>query len=264
MEPARPAGETVWLKAEGLRLKTRIYRSATLDQAPTLIVVLHGDSPFAPPSYQYRFAQQVTDKIENAVVAPILRPGYADDTGDRSDGKRGLTTGDNYTPEVVRAVAIAVEQLKARFHPAHTVVVGHSGGAAIAADILGQSPSVADAALLVSCPCDLSRWRMHMLKRQANPMWLIPVSSISPLAAAGNTPASLHVHMIVGSEDDVAPRWLTQEYADALRKHEVNVGVTVAPGLKHDILLQPVVVEQLKALVGILSAAQSQDLREFR
>jgi pimeloyl-ACP methyl ester carboxylesterase len=76
-----------------------------------------------------------------------LRPGYKDDTGEQSEGKRGLTTGDNYTPEVVDAVASATDQLRTRFHPARTVLVGHSGGAAIAANVLGRWP------LAVQGPC---------------------------------------------------------------------------------------------------------------
>src|ERR1700737_478520 len=86
---------------------------------------------------------------------PSLRPGYSDGE-DRSDGMRGETTGDNYTPEVVNAVATAISELKAGYHPRRVVLVGHSGGSAIMANLLGQQASIADAALLVSCPCDLA------------------------------------------------------------------------------------------------------------
>ena len=44
-------------------------------------------------------------KIDDSVVVALLRPGYRDHTGERSEGEQGLKTGDNYTPEVVEAVA---------------------------------------------------------------------------------------------------------------------------------------------------------------
>lgn len=246
-------GETLWLQANGLLLKTKIYRSARLSEHPTLIVVLHGDSPFAPPSYQYAFARQAAGKIDNLVVAALLRPGYKDDAGDQSQGIRGKTTGDNYTPETVDAVAQVIDQLKARFNPAGTILAGHSGGAAITGNVLGRWPAEIDGALMVSCPCDLVAWRRHMLRMQWNPIWLMPVKSLSPVDLADHVRPGVVVRMLVGSEDPLAPPELTQEYAAALRKHGDNVTVTVAPGLKHDILLEPVAFDALRNLVEAVS-----------
>ncbi len=246
---ASAAGETLWLTGNGLRLKTEIFRSAKLSDHPVLIVVLHGDSPFRPPSYQYEFARQAAAQLENAVVIPVLRPGYTDDSGEQSQGVRGRTTGDNYTPEVVDSIAQIIEQLKKKFHPSATLLAGHSGGAAISANVLGRWPSTVNGALLVSCPCDLPAWRSHMLKVQGNPIWLAPVDSLSPLDLAGKVPTTVHVRMLVGSDDPVAPPELTQRYAEALRNHGVDVTVTTAPGLKHDILLEPVAFAELKNLV---------------
>jgi pimeloyl-ACP methyl ester carboxylesterase len=246
---ASAAGETLWLTGNGLRLKTKIFCSAKLSQHPVLIVVLHGDAPFHPPSYQYEFAHQATAQLEDAVVVPVLRPGYTDDSGEQSQGVRGRTTGDNYTPQVVDSIAQVIEQLKKKFQPSATLLAGHSGGAAISANLLGRWPSTVNGALLVSCPCDLPAWRSHMLKMQANPIWLAPVDSLSPLDLAGKVPATIHVRMLVGSEDPVAPPELTQRYAEALHNHGVDVTVTNAPGLKHDILLEPVAFTELKNLV---------------
>jgi len=55
--------------------------------------------------------------------------------------------------------------------------------------------------------------------------------------------------MVVGSRDSTAPPRFTEAYADALRKHHVEVAVTIAPGLEHNILLEPIVIEQLKQLI---------------
>ena len=256
---ASPAGETMWITANGLRLKTNIHRSARLSSDPVLVVVLHGDllgvRGLPPSTYHYVFAQEATVKIDDLVVVAVLRPGYRDASGEHSEGERGLTTGDNYTPEVVDAVAQAIDQLKAKFHPSHTVLAGHSGGAAITGDLLGRWPSEVDAAFMVSCPCDLAAWRKHMMSLQNNnPIWSAPVKSLSPIELADKVLPSVLIRLVVGSEDPVAPVEMSQRYADVLRRHGDDVTVTVAPGLEHDILLEPVTLSALKALVETLKA----------
>jgi pimeloyl-ACP methyl ester carboxylesterase len=121
---ASPAEETLWIDANGLRLKSNIYRNLRLSKQLT---------------YHYAFAREAATKIDDVVVAALLRPGYRDHTGEHSSGQRGLTTGDNYTPEVVDAVAQAIDQLKAKFNPVRTVLAGHSGGAAILGNLLGRA-----------------------------------------------------------------------------------------------------------------------------
>ena len=249
-----PAAKTLWLQGNGLKLKTSIYESSKVSDRPVLIVVLHGDllglRMIPPTTYHYVFADNAAKRIEDVVVAAVMRPGYRDHSGERSDGDPGLGTGDNYTPEVVDAVAGVIEQLKARFHPAHTVLAGHSGGAAITGDLLGRLPSAVDGALLASCPCDLIAWRKYMMRRQDNnPVWSTPIHALSPQELAGMVSPAVHVAVLVGAEDDVAPPSMSIRYAEALRKRLSHVTLTIAPGLGHDILLEPVMYETLKSLV---------------
>jgi pimeloyl-ACP methyl ester carboxylesterase len=256
-----PAGETVWFHANGLRLKTKIFRSARLSAYPVLVVVLHGDlqglRAIPPTTYHYVFAQQATTRMDDLVVAALLRPGYRDDSGERSQGEHGLATGDNYTPEVVDAVAQVIDQLKARFRPSFTVLVGYSGGAAITGDLLGRWPSEVNAALMVSCPCDLVAWRKHMMQMQNNnPIWSVPIKSLSPMDLVGKVLPSVRVRLLVGSDDSVAPPELSQHYARVLRSYVHDVTLTIIPGLGHDILLEPPTLNALSTLV--------QSLREGR
>jgi pimeloyl-ACP methyl ester carboxylesterase len=148
-----PAAQTLWLQANGLKLKTSIYESSQLSSHPVLVVVLHGDllgvRNVPPMTYHYVFADAVARKIDDVVVAAVLRPGYRDHSGERSEGNMGMATGDNYTPEVIDAIAAVIEQLKVKFQPSYTVLAGHSGGAAIAGDLLGREPAAVDGALLV-------------------------------------------------------------------------------------------------------------------
>ena len=255
--PAFPAGETVWVAANGHPLKATIYKSAKLSPHPILIVVLHGDLLEArvAPSYHYEFARRLANQADDVVVAALLRPGYIDGVGDQSAGKRGFAIGDNYTPEIVDAIGQTVDALKAKFLPAATIIVGHSGGATISADLLGRQPGKVGAALLVSCPCDVPAWRHHMVRERFSHigpfslLFLLPVKSLSPLDLTSSVPPATRVRMVVGSQDLTAPPRFTQEYADALRKRGIDVAVTIAPGLEHNILLEPVVFDQLRELL---------------
>jgi pimeloyl-ACP methyl ester carboxylesterase len=258
---AAARGQTVWLTAKGWRLKTVIYRSASPGSHPLLILVLPGDAAFGPTSAQYEFAARAAVQFDDVIAIGILRPGFPDGTGDHSEGVRGFGNGDNYTPQVVDAVAGAAEQLKTRFHPAGVILVGHSGGAVIAADVLGRWPSLVDAGLLVSCPCDVAAWRKHMRGVESSSLWRrwagvvawrLPVGSLSPIELAARVPSSTLVTMVVGGADPVAPPRFTEQYAARLRDHGVPVSVAVAPGLAHNIFFEPVVFEQLQTLVTSL------------
>jgi pimeloyl-ACP methyl ester carboxylesterase len=247
-------GGTMWVTTTQ-RIKSKIYENARLSQHPILVIVVHGDSPDGPPTYQYRFAERAAAAISDAVVAAVLRPGYSDGE-DSSDGMRGFTTGDNYTPEVVNAVATVLSELKDRYHPRRVILVGHSGGAAIVGDLLAQQVEGVDGALLVSCPCDLAEWRKHMQSIKGGAIWERPVRSLSPLALVDHVPASAKIWLLVGSDDQIAPSALTLAYAEALKNRNVAVNVTIAPGLGHNILLEPVAMERLKDVAGAIDAGR--------
>lgn len=242
-------GEFVWLDTIEGRLGGRAFLSAELNEDPVLAIVLHGDRLEPDDSYHYVFAQTVASEVSNAILVGLLRPGYRDEQGNRSDGDILTATGDNYTREVVDAVADATRQLKDRYKAAATVLIGHSGGAAIAALVLGNHPEVADAALLLACPCDLQAWRTHMMTLRPSPVWQRPHQGLSPLDSAAGVPSTSIVELLVGDEDDVVRIEYSDDYASALRARDVEARVTVLPGLGHNILLQPAVVSEAIELI---------------
>ena len=186
----RIGGETVWIDVAEGQLKTQVFATANVSVRPILILVLHGDIPNPRPDYQYRFTRAITTgfsedneqsaslrsalgekwKNEEIVAAGILRPGYTDPSGDRSAGDMGMAYGDNYTPEVVDAVASATGALKEMSNPRAVVVIGHSGGGAITANLLGRYPGLVDGALLVGCGCDPEAWRSRMRVQDPRPI----------------------------------------------------------------------------------------------
>ena len=129
-------------------------------------------------------------------------------------------------------------------------LIGHSGGAAIAADIIGRHPSLATGgAILVSCPCDVPAWRRHMDSVQHDPIWRTPVESLSPMDLAARVDTHTVVRVIVGTADDVAPPPLSRAYVQRLRSRGVHADLLEIPGAPHDILLdQRVLAEVGKVL----------------
>jgi pimeloyl-ACP methyl ester carboxylesterase len=239
----------VWVQTTSFRLRVRVFTQVIAAAPGMLVVVLHGDSPFGNPGYQDVFAYRVAREHAEVVAAAVLRPGYTDPQGNTSDGERGQTTGDNYNARNTDAVAQAIEELAQRYRATRTIVVGHSGGAAIAANILGTHPEIADAALLVSCPCDVERWRAHMLSKTRFDGFQGRISTLSPIAVVGGISPDVRVTMLVGADDDVAPPSLSQAYRDAAVRQGKHVALQVLPGEGHEILLTPAVLAALDTLL---------------
>jgi pimeloyl-ACP methyl ester carboxylesterase len=213
------------------------------------VIVIHGDLASEKDSYQYRFAAKAHRALGNTVIAAILRPGYADESGIRSLGAHGLATGDNYTPEVISALRAAVIDAKVRYGARDVTLVGHSGGAALAADLAEFDPGLASRMLLVSCPCNVPAWRRHMAMRQLNPVWLMSVRSLSPMDGVKRLSPRLQLRMAVGQRDAVAPPELTIAFKNAARAGGVlRASAVIVPEAGHGILLATPVLDELKAL----------------
>ena len=238
-----PRVEKEWLGAAGQRTSAALFRSTDAGHSP-LVVVLHGDLDTG------NLAINAASQIHGIIAAALVRPGYTDFDGDTSDGVKGNTTGDNYTPEVLNQMDAAIRQLKSQLHPSAVVLVGHSGGAAITADLIARDNGLAGAALLLSCPCDVPTWRKHMNTLRPNPLWDEPVTSISPMSVVSKISPKMQIWMMVGEKDDVAPPEFTERYAAALRKHDIEPHVTVLPGRGHNIIFDSAVIQQLSALVA--------------
>lgn len=189
--------EKEWLGTTGQRVRANIFRSADANASshPVLVVILHGDLDAA---YHYVWAANAAKQIHGIVAVALVRPGYKDDAGDTSDGRMGNTTGDNYTPEVLNQLDAAIHQLIAELHPSAVVLMGHSGGAAISADLLAWDQGLAKAALLLSCPCDLPPWRKHMKPLHPSPLWDEPITSISPVDVVDKISPKARITLIVG------------------------------------------------------------------
>lgn len=194
-------------------------------RAGTLIVVLHGDlSDGSAATYHVGWAQAVSTAVPAAAVIALVRPGYPDAQDNRSAGTHHGRR-DHYDAANMDLVAGAIRALKARTGATRVVGVGHSGGAATIANILGHAPGTVDAAVLFACNCDLVSFRAGR-----TPF----TRSLDPLQLADRVPQAARVIALTGMQDTVAPAALARTYVNRLRARGINAEFRPLNGIGHN------------------------------
>lgn len=244
-----PVREPGWVQGKEYQLKIEVFHSDTIITNPVIVVALHGDSPFQNPDYHNLFAARVAADMQNVIAIGILRPGYTNREGYTSDGVRGVTNGDNWNAENTDAIADAIRTLKNRYESEYVVVAGHSGGAAITASILGRQPELIDAALLVSCPCDVKKWRENMLRSTGNDLFEGAIDTLSPIEHIAGISDQVIIRMIAGSHDEITPLSLSENYRKQAAESGKNIRLVQLEGKEHDIFMEEKVFESLAKLI---------------
>lgn len=203
----------------------RAYGTRTAGPSPTLVVVLHGDgSGGGRPEYHDAIAESLA--TDGVIAIGMIRPGFTGKDDRTSDG--AVLREDFYTAENIDAVADAISRLKVHYRARQTVMIGHSGGAAMTGVVIGRHAGLIDRALLISCPCDVSRWR-NIRRRGA---W---GNSLSPSDHSSKVPATTKVIAITGELDDNTDQMLARDYVVALTARAVTAKFAVIPGAGHNV-----------------------------
>jgi predicted esterase len=222
-------------------LKDRIYGGGT----NALIVLLHGDvSRGGPAGYMYDFAQSISRRHSDTTVVALLRPGYYDSDGLKSPGNNH-TRIDQYTSKNNDLVADTIANLEKATNIKNVIVLGHSGGAAQLGVILGQRPELVDAAILLSCPCDLASWRTSNGRKLFTRIQ-------SPSDFVKTVAASTQVAAITGAKDDNTRPYLAENYIRKLKSRGLNAVVKIIPEAGHHRLgpLTPAIFETLSEILN--------------
>jgi poly(3-hydroxybutyrate) depolymerase len=251
--PSRPVSEAggapILVDANGHRMAGRAYTTGAPSSSAPLVIVLHGDAPFVNPGYQYAFASHLANAVPGTRVVAVLRPGYADPYGAKSDGNRGFAIGENYTLDDIGRLASAIQSLKAQWQSPSVIIVGHSGGAVLAADIAALNPGLVKHAFLIGCPCDVPAFRRHMAQLQSGPLWLLPVHSLSPLQTLDQMNKTTAVTAISGSNDPLALPQYAQAYIAKAGRLGISAEMILLPGKGHEILNDGTVLDRVAASV---------------
>jgi predicted esterase len=238
-------GNAIVAGAAGHRIAGRVYLSGTSASAAPIIIVLHGDAPSINPRYQYAVASDLASTLRGTRVVALLRPGYADPYGAKSDGDRGFALGENYTPGVVTDIASAIQSLTSHWGASAVILVGHSGGAAIAANVAALHAGLVRHVFLVGCPCDVPAFRSHMARLQWNPMWLLPVHSLSPLRTLDQMGNGTKVVAISGTNDPITLPQYAHAYVEKASVRGISASMITIAGQGHEILDDPVVINEV-------------------
>ena len=228
-----------WVFGGGLCQAVATFGAETAGASPLLIVVVHGDiSDGGRATYHVAFAKTLARP--GTIVVALTRPGYTDDRGRTSEGNT-YRRRDNYTRDNIAAVGGAIAALRAHYRPRRVIYMGHSGGAAIGGVLIAR-PKLIDAAVLVSCPCDIARW----LHQRRKPVW---PASLSPLNYAARVPHDVRVTVIAGSTDTNTFPAQAEDYARALIRRGVDARFVLVDGAGHGL--------------STLGAAATQAVEEF-
>ncbi len=211
-----------------------------------LLIWLHGDvSSGGPANYHFPIAEKATSDLgaDTLTSIALVRPSYPDGSGEESGyafGHGGRS--DHYTDKNLGELIGAIERLKARYRPKRTILVGHSGGAASAAIMLGMAPALAEAALLVAIPGDLRTWRLgrRHWSRSENPTdW------------AGKVAPATRVIALTGNLDTNTWPELAEQYTQMLQKNGVRAEMRLIDRADHNSAFRaPEVTAALRELVS--------------
>lgn len=188
---------------------------------------------------------------QNTIAVALLRPGYTDPRGHHSEGDDGKRNGDNWNATNTGAIANAIKKLEVRYNTQKVIVAGHSGGAAITANILGLYPELIDAALLVSCPCGyVNKWRKHMFQFTGLPVFKGPIHSLPPITLVENISEEVSIIMMTGTEDKVAPLRISKKYQSAALNAGKNVILIKLPDRHHNTFIYSKVFKKLSEIIN--------------
>ncbi|MEM7294297.1 MAG: alpha/beta fold hydrolase [Pseudomonadota bacterium] len=187
-------------------------------------MLIHGDG-----NGQYLFEQLRGLADDDRMMIGIVRPGYFSSNGAESTGPDSDRNFDHYTRAVTDTLAVAITQVKNHYQPAELIILGHSGGAALAGLIASFYPSLADRIILVACPCNVPQWRM--LRDGNNEPW---PRSLSPHSVVGQLNTGVPLLAVVGADDTNTFPQLTIDYVALAQSAGVTASHEVVAGADHD------------------------------
>jgi pimeloyl-ACP methyl ester carboxylesterase len=209
-------------------------RRHTAGSGRPLLVFLHGDSGGSIRQAAWsRDGERVASwgAAAGVTAVQLVRPGYTSPAG-RSAGS-AKANDDDYTAANIRLVAEVLATLKRETGASRLVLVGHSGGAATAALLGGLHPGIADALVLVGCPCaNIAEWRAwRAVSAGRRGVWS---ESLSPIDHAGGLPRGLPVMVLTGSADTNTLPVYGARYAQRANSTGAEASFAEIPGATHE------------------------------
>lgn len=220
------SGEVV----EARRFAMQTYFSQSLKQAETLTVYIEGDGLAWVSTSNPSFDPTPIDAL--ALKLALKDPGPAVYLGrpcqfTMTQGARGCEqkywTSHRFAPEVIAASDEAIDSIKARFGARHLVLVGYSGGGAVAALLAARRQDVTRL-VTVAGNLDHRAWTRQL---RLSPL----TGSLNPADFAEALSRVPQIHF-VGGKDKILGEYVAQSYADQFNV-EQRSAIVVMPEFTH-------------------------------
>ncbi|MCY4397394.1 MAG: hypothetical protein OXC10_19900 [Rhodospirillaceae bacterium] len=192
----------------------------------TLAIYIHGDVPSGRPvDFVFGIGRFIARRGANAVI--LIRPGFRG-AGRSSSGMptHSLYSFERHRLYVMESMGAAIARLKAHHKAKRLILIGTSGGALIAGVLLGLKADVVDAALLISCPCDL-----QSLIHEKGP-WSLPQAE-SPHNWLPKASAKARIIAISGSADTNTVPHFVDAYIKSAQARGLEAEFVIVPGGGH-------------------------------
>jgi len=223
------------------------------DNKKKLVIFIHGDQLEKKVYYFDQFASKFT--TTNSLVISITRPGWINKHNNKSDGKKNTNYGDNYIPkDDVDPIYRTIKKLKKKYKIDQTLIIGHSGGAAVTGILIGRFPKLIHEAVLISCPCIVPPWRKNFfdrLEEKTNKKLCMPkFKSHSPHEYIKKINPNLKIHIFVGTRDKNTLPIYSINYNNLLKKNFKKSQLFFIKGDHTSILTNKNLVKELKKIIN--------------
>jgi pimeloyl-ACP methyl ester carboxylesterase len=177
-------------------------------------------------------AERIKTAVPESGVVFLQRPGYSSRLG-VSEGV-AKPRDDDYTKENLVHMTAAAAALREAYKASRVVWVGHSGGAAFGALVMGTKAGLVDAAVLVGCPCGIVRdWRTHRNYSRGEPSASTWPASLSPIEHQDALARDAEVVLLTGDKDDNTLPRFAAAWVDKAKAKGVRAQLALLPGFDH-------------------------------
>lgn len=185
-----------------------------LQEADTLTVYIEGDGmawisrsqPSFDPTPRDPVALQLALRDQSGRAVYLARPCQYVADGDRHGCEQRYWTSHRFAPEVIEASNRAIDQLQQRYHARKLMLVGYSGGGAVAALVAAQRHAVVRL-VTVAGNLDIATWAE---RKHITPL----TGSLNPADAWRELAGIPQIHF-VGDQDKV----MAPAFAESYRAH---------------------------------------------
>ena len=218
-----------------------------------LVFFIHGDQIKPKVTYFDNFVLNFL--IDDAVLISITRPGWINKKNNKSDGKKNISNGDNYIPNIdVDPIYRTIKKIKKRFNSKEIIVIGHSGGAAITGILFGRFNNIINEAILISCPCIVPLWRKNYIEqlslKNKQKICMPKYKSQSPHEYVRKIDSKIKINIFVGQDDKNTLPFFSHQYHSLLKKFGKNVHLKIFSGNHTSVLKNRKMIESIRTIIS--------------